>query len=230
MKRRAREIIESAVDHQPTALLEATVRRPPRSSVYVATFTAAHGGQITRSTGQRGFDAAMELAKRWEAAARREREAAKSAGGVTPITGQLSLGLTQREVAMLMDLSERAVRSIERRAIRKLSRHPLVKAIWREYSESTTWPEEPLTPQEVEALLSLATTWSERRVLWKVLSLIGQPPMQGGQERSERKTGPHHYDPARLYLEDDRGVPACGGSHHGVSVRRTLAGGRGNRR
>jgi hypothetical protein len=75
---------------------------------------------------------------------------------------------------MLMDISERAVRNIERRAMMKLSRHPLLKAIWREYSESKSWLEEPdpLTQQEVEALLGLATTWIERHLLWKVLDLV----------------------------------------------------------
>jgi DNA-binding CsgD family transcriptional regulator len=110
--------------------------------------------------------------------ARREREAAKATGTATPVTGKLSLGLTQREVARLMHISERAVRSIERRAIMKLRRHPLLKAIWREYSESKSWPEAPapLTAQEVEALLNLATTWMERCLLYEVLSLVGQIP------------------------------------------------------
>ena len=79
---------------------------------------------------------------------------------------------------MLIHLSERAVRNAERRAIMKLRHHPVLKSIWREYSESKSWPEETdrLTPQEVEALFGLATSWFERRFLRKVLGLIGQPP------------------------------------------------------
>jgi hypothetical protein len=179
MQRRAREIIERVMASQPAALFEATVRRPPRSRIFVAIFTGPEPGQqIARSTGLADREAAMALARQWEKEARREREAAKAAGAVTPVTGKLSLGFTQREVAMLLHMSERAVRSTERRAIRKLSHHPLLKAIWREYSESKSWPEEPapLTPQEVEALVGLATTWLERRLVWKVLNLIGQAP------------------------------------------------------
>jgi hypothetical protein len=181
--RRAREIIEGVVDTQPAALPEAIVRRPPRSRDFVAVFSGPEPGQqIGRSTGLTDYRAALALAREWEGQARREREASRAAGAVTPVTGTLSLGLTQREVARLLDISERAVRNIERRAITKLRRHPLLKRIWREYSESRSWPETygPLTPQEVEALLGLATTWFERRVLWKVLDLIGQTPLSGG--------------------------------------------------
>jgi len=51
-----------------------------------------------------------------------------------------------------------------------------------EYSERQSWTEgpDPLTPQEVEALLGMATPWLERRVVWNVLDLIGQQPAQGG--------------------------------------------------
>ena len=140
------------------------------------------GQQIARSTGLTDREAALTLAKEWEAQARAQREAARAAGALTPATGTQSLGLTQREVASLLRLSERAVRNAERRAIAKLRRHPMLKALWREYSESQSGAEAstPLTPQEVEALLGLATTWLERRVLWKVLDLIGQPRVQGG--------------------------------------------------
>ena len=168
---------------QPAALMDATVRRPPRSRVFVAIFTGPEPGQqIARSTGLTDYEAALAQARQWEAEARRAREARKAAGAVTPATGTLSLGLTQREVAMLLHLSERAVRTIERRAMTKLRRHPVLKAIWREYSESQSWREDPapLTPQEVEALLGLATTWIERHLLWKVLDLIGQPAASGG--------------------------------------------------
>jgi hypothetical protein len=182
MQRRARKIIEGVVAAQPAVLLDASVRRPPRSRVFVAIFSGPEPGQqIARSTGLTDYKAALALAKKWEAEARHAREAAKAAGAVAPVTGTLSLGLTQREVARLLDISERAVRGIERRAITKLRRHPLLKRIWREFSESVSWHEEtaPLTQQEVEALLGLATTWLERRVLWKVLDLIGQPLARG---------------------------------------------------
>jgi DNA-binding XRE family transcriptional regulator len=162
-------------------LAEASVRRPPRSSVYVATFTAAHGGQITRSTGQRDYDAAMEVAREWEAAARREREAAKAAGQGSVSRRRLACGLSQAQVAALMDLSERAVRAIEQRAIEKLKRHPLLKGIWKEYTESRlSLTDEPaagtLTSGEAAALLGLAQTALERQVIQKILALVRQIP------------------------------------------------------
>ena len=67
--------------------------------------------------------------------------------------------------------------AIERRAIEKLIGRISTRLL-EDYSESKSRPEgpDPLTPQEVEAFFGLATTWFERRVLWKVRDLIGQPP------------------------------------------------------
>ncbi len=178
----AKQILEAVVAKHAAAMTEATVRLPPRSHNYVAVYTGPNGGQVARSTGLRDRDQALALAREWERQARRAREAARAAGSATLVTGKLSLALTQREVAVLMDISERAVRNIERRAMIKLCRHPLLKAIWREYSESNSWfnDPDPLTPEEVEALLGLANTSLERDLLWKVLNQIGQRRSQGG--------------------------------------------------
>src|SRR5437773_11073332 len=57
-------------------LFEATVRRPPRSRRWVAVFTGPEPGkQVWRSTGLTDRDAALTLAREWEAEARRERAA-----------------------------------------------------------------------------------------------------------------------------------------------------------
>jgi hypothetical protein len=180
---RALLILEAEVGIQSIDLVEASVRRPPRSSVYVATYTAHDGGQITRSTGQRDYRAAMGVAKEWEKEARREREAAKAAGVVTPVTGKLSLGLTQREVAALLRISERTVRNTERRAIMKLSRHPLLKAIWKEFTESRSsteigpdWDSQVLSAEEKAALLGLARSPLELQALRRVLAFVCRTP------------------------------------------------------
>ena len=75
-----------------------------------------------------------------------------------------------------MDLSERAVRAIEQRAIEKLKRHPRVRAIWKEFTESRLSVTDDsaagaLTSEEAAALLRLAQTAFERRVLRKILAL-----------------------------------------------------------
>jgi AspT/YidE/YbjL antiporter-like protein len=89
------------------------------------------GNQVWRSTGLTDRDAALAQARTWEAEARIQRQAlgkqprraavrvrrsSAESGGFGP--------LTQREVAALMKLSERAVRNIEKRALGKLKNHP----------------------------------------------------------------------------------------------------------
>jgi hypothetical protein len=171
---RARLILESEVGNPRPDLAEASVRRPPRSTVYVATYTGPHGGQVARSTGLRDRDAALEVARRWEAEAKAERQGSVSRRG-------MACGLSQAQVAALMNLSERAVRAIEQRAIEKLKRHPMIRAIWKECSErrSSVADESPagaLTSEEAAALLGLAQTEFERRVLQKILALVRQIP------------------------------------------------------
>jgi hypothetical protein len=182
MQRRAREIIEGVVSAQPAALMDATVRRPPRSRLFVAIFTGPEPGQqIARSTGLTDYEAALALAKEWEAQARREREERKAAGQGFGSRRGMACGLSQAEVAALMDLSERAVRAIEQRAIEKLKRHPMVRAIWKEFTESRLSVTDDsaagaLTSEEAAALLGLAQTTLERQVVRKILALVRQIP------------------------------------------------------
>lgn len=82
-------------------------------------------------------------------------------------------GLTQKEVAMLLNISERGVRKIEKRALRKLRSHPALRQVWQrflagELEESAV----QLSRQETAALWRLARTSEERQLLLKVLRLI----------------------------------------------------------
>ena len=182
----ARQIIEAIVDSELAALREATVRRPPRSRQYVAVFTGPEPGQqIARSTGLTDPTAALALAKEWQTQARRKREARKAERGDAPTPRFRSLGLTQREVAAIMRLSERGVRAVEKRAIAKLKRHPLLNAIWSEYNESRaltglraklqSWQ---LSLEDERALLGLARSPLELQVLRRVLAFCHPTPRQ----------------------------------------------------
>jgi hypothetical protein len=178
---RARAIIEATVESQAAALPEASVRRPPRSKNYIAIFTGPEPGQqVAQSTGLTDKVAAMARAQKWERQARRARLARKQ-DRVTPVSGKQAHGLTQGEVAVLLNVSERAVRAIEKRAIRKLQRHPVLKRIWQEFNESlpstvaaTAMTPERISASEASALLGLATTPFELRVLRKVLEIARQ--------------------------------------------------------
>ena len=161
-------------------LFEATVRRPPRSTRWVAVFTGPEPGkQIWRSTGLTDRDAALVLARRWEAEARRQRAASdaltrKPTMRVRRGSGEAAAGLlNQEEVAALLGISVRAVRDIERRAFAKLRRHPALRRFWREHvtgdvEEGTGDLEGP----EVAALFGLARTPLERHALHRLLGII----------------------------------------------------------
>jgi hypothetical protein len=81
---------------------------------------------------------------------------------------------------MILRISERAVRAIERRALEKLRRSPLLRDVWAEHigGHRLTEPEleeqrdSALSPEEVAALFGLVRTEEERRALAKVLASI----------------------------------------------------------
>jgi len=174
-------------------LVEATVRLPPRGHRWLAVYTGVEPGkQVWRSTGLTDRDAALAWAKKWEAEAKRQRAALglkprranirvrRRAAGTwsadVPVLGPLS----QREVSLILKISERAVRSIERRALGKLRADPRLRALWAELHARE--PEEPelaeelnneLTVSETAALLSMARTAEERQVIEKVLAWLG---------------------------------------------------------
>jgi hypothetical protein len=122
------------------------------------------------------------VADKWEAEARRKR-AVLPIRPTVPVragSGENALGtLTQREVALIMKISERAVRAIERRAIEKLRKHPALKQVWRELQghdieEGGVHMEYGLSQAEMEAVLGLARTAYERSVVRKLLRIVSR--------------------------------------------------------
>ena len=80
--------------------------------------------------------------------------------------------LTQREVAMVLGLSERAVRDIERRALAKLRHHPSLRKLCRELGIIEEAYPGNLSLEEIHALFGLTRTPEEQRALAHVLLLI----------------------------------------------------------
>ena len=131
-------------DNPPTLwrlieLLEASVHRPRRSSVYVASFVDDWGRQIQKTTGQRDRAQAQAVANEMEAKAKQRRLAhgnpQKPSVRVRPGSPEQEAGrLNHREIAALWGLSERTVRKIEREALRKLFHNLELRAFWKEYT------------------------------------------------------------------------------------------------
>ena len=164
-------------------LLEASVHRPRRGTIFIASYRDETGKQVWRSTGQRDRAAAQAIANRWEAEARRKRAAqaprpAKPTIRVRPGSAERALGLlTQREVALLMRISERAVRETERSAFEKIRNHPLMREFWREWQgggieEADLGSAWQLSPSEMAAVYALAGTPEELLALKKVMALM----------------------------------------------------------
>jgi hypothetical protein len=81
--------------------------------------------------------------------------------------------LTQKEVAILLNISERGVRAIERRALQKLRNHPLLRQVWRDYvAGELKENQEALAPNEIQALLNLTRTREERRLIQRIVMMI----------------------------------------------------------
>jgi hypothetical protein len=174
-------------------LLEASVRLPPRGRRWIAAYTGVEPGQqVWRSTGETNREAALAKALAWEAEAWRRRAALGvtarppgirvsrgEAGSLIRVTSPVG-PLSQKEVAMILQISERAVRNIEHRALAKLRRHPDLRELWSELA-GRTGAEQPgvlenretkLTPAEVAALFGLAKTTEEAQALTKLLAWI----------------------------------------------------------
>jgi hypothetical protein len=125
-------------DDQPI-LGEAIVRLPPRGSRWIAVYTGEEPGQqVARSTGLTDRGAALDLARQWEAEVRQRRAQNQHRVGAAALrAGHAGPGaLTQAEVGRILNLSPRTVRAIEKRAVRKLRRHPVVQQMWREFGEA----------------------------------------------------------------------------------------------
>jgi hypothetical protein len=87
-------------------------------------------------------------------------------------TGRSETGLTQKEVALVMGMSERGVRAVERRALDKLRRHPALRALWTEWIGEGTAQDVELTDAEIAALYNLARTEAERRAVDKMMRMM----------------------------------------------------------
>jgi len=160
---------------------EASVHRPRRGRIYVASFTGA-AGQQWKSTGEADPALALARAKEFEAAARvqranSERTARNQRLRLRPTAGVAGGGLTQREVGLLLGLSERAVRAIEKRALRKLAQHPRLQEIWRRFrAGELTEQEHRLSAPEIQALWGLTRSPAERAALRKALAEVPAQP------------------------------------------------------
>jgi sigma-70-like protein len=160
---------------EPNPISEASVHRPRRSRIWQAVYTGARGGQVWRSTGLANKQQALLVARRWESEARAQRAKMVRRPMMRVRNSALDTdpGLTQEEIAQIMHISVRAVRAIEKRAIKKLLRHPALRQLWQDYSGGQLNEEDPrLTAVEIAALFSLAHNAQEYRVIEKVLLLV----------------------------------------------------------
>ncbi len=177
---KAQQIVDRLTE-RAGCVCEATVRRPPRGRIWVATFTGIEPGrQVWRSTGTANYHEALLQARAWEREALRERQAKGLGRAKAAIrahrqqqrTGTEAGPLSQRDVATILHMSERAVRNIERRALAKLFRHPRLRQIWREYlAGELAETNAALSPEERTAIWGLARTAQERQALGKLLAL-----------------------------------------------------------
>jgi len=178
----AQKIVQILLAEEPAAespLVEASIHRSARSRVWQAVFTGPAGAQVWRSTGLTDRTQALLVARRWEAESRAERVRAERIPRKAiirvrrsePFTG---IGpLTQKEVALLLGMSERAVRAVERRAFEKLRNHPLLRQVWQQFlTGELDEHRQALTSEEADALLKMARTPQELHLLRKVLRVI----------------------------------------------------------
>ena len=184
-------LIESDGPVSARRLIEVSVHLPNRGTKWVAAFRDETGRQVWRTTGLRDREPALALAKEWEADVKRKRAAQ---GAVPPrLTIRVRPGsaekergcLSQKEVAAILGMSERAVRDVEIRAFEKLRRHPALRDFWREWTtgdikETALRPARQwvLSRAEIVAVNGLAQTPIERQALRKLLALA-----QGGSQR-----------------------------------------------
>lgn len=160
---------------------EASVHRPRRGRIWVASFTGAEG-QEWRSTGTADQSLALARAQEFEAAARGQKAKAvqtvtRRTPGIRQTAGRHDRGLTQREIGLLLGISERAVRAIEKRALRKLARHPHLRNVWRQFlAGELTEQGHRLSAVEIKALRGLTRSRAERDALRKALELVQTLP------------------------------------------------------
>ncbi len=110
-------------------LSEATVHRPRRGKIFVATFWGPNGKQVWKTTGSTNRREALRLAQSWERQARLKRSKKAPHAQVF----RLPAIRTQQEVAELMKLSVRSVAQAEKDALDRLRHDPELLQLWAEY-------------------------------------------------------------------------------------------------
>ena len=186
-------------------LVEVSVHLPRRGTRWVAAFRDATGRQVWRSTGLRDKKPALALGKEWEQAAKQKRAAQGALPPrftirVRPGSGEEAIGLlTQKDVAMILRISERSVREIERRAFDKLRRHPALRDFWHEWltgeveeAASQVLADWTLSRAEIDAVNGLARTPEERQALSRLFALTQDvsPKRSSGREVQARRSAP----------------------------------------
>ena len=179
----AKIIVDRLLNLGPLDLTEASVHLPKRGRKWVAVFTGGEPGkQVWRSTGLTDRDAALALARKWEVEARKKRLALGKGPQRAAVRARRSprgsdkfQPLTQGEVAVLLNMSERAVRNVEKRALAKLRKHPAIRELLDQIKSQTSESMVvPLTAEELAALFALADTDEERLILKRVLMLMSR--------------------------------------------------------
>jgi hypothetical protein len=157
---------------------EASAHRPRRGARWVASFRNERGKQQWKTTGLTDYKVALRLAREWEEQARRKRASQGALAKGRSTTGRALGGLTQPEVAAVLQISVRAVRQIEHRAIEKLRQNPALRRLWLEYLKGEMEESVPgaaayrLSFDEIVALFHLTATQFERQALGKLLDLM----------------------------------------------------------
>ena len=160
---------------------EASVHRPHHGRLSMASFRNEEGKQQWKVTGLTSHQMALNLGQEWENNARQIRVFSGDPKRSLGHTG----GLSQPEVAAILNISVRAVRQIEQRAIAKLPRHPALRRVWREFftgevEESRELGVEQLVAYalsfpEVVARFGLTSNRFERRGLERVFIITVAP-------------------------------------------------------
>jgi len=176
----AQTVVARLLDHNPPILAEASVHLPRRGTKWVALFMGSEPGrQVWRSTGLTDRAAALALARKWEAQARKQRLV--QGGRPKPASVRVrrsrsgtsgSTLLTQKEVAALLGMSERGVRNVEKRALAKLRRHPALRSLWGQIKGETSECAIAWAAGEVATLFSLANGPHERHALKRLFGLV----------------------------------------------------------
>jgi hypothetical protein len=184
-----RELVQMLLetDDPPSAraLIEASVHLSTRGKRFNASFRDETGRQVSRTTGLTDRGAALALARAWEKEAQIRRIAQgakpkKPTIRVRPGSSEIAAGLlSQAEVGLILGVSERAVREIERRAFAKLLNHPDLRRFWREWQTGEVQEtaagrpkDSRLSRTEIAAVFALAKTLSERQALKKLIAFV----------------------------------------------------------